>query len=59
VQKNGQKRNKIPKEKTIRNPLIFFGKKLLTWIFLNSFYGVLILPLLRNAQKRHKENMEK
>jgi hypothetical protein len=35
--------------------LNFFGQKLLTWIFPKSFYGVFELPLLRNAQKRHKK----
>jgi hypothetical protein len=42
----------------------FFGQKekLLTWIFPKKFFdfcGVFELPLLRNAQKRHKTKLKK
>jgi hypothetical protein len=47
------------KEKNGRNsfsPPHFFGKKFLTWTFSQKFLnGVFGLPLLRNAQKRHKK----
>jgi hypothetical protein len=36
--------------------LNFSGQKFLTWTFPNKFfYGLFELPLLRNAQKRHKK----
>ena len=38
--------------------LNFFGQKFLTWTFPKSFYGVFELPLLGNAQKRHKKNLK-
>ena len=48
---------KYEREKKILN---FFGQKFLTWTFPKFFFnGVFELPLLRNAQKRHKKNKNK
>jgi hypothetical protein len=38
--------------------LNFFGQFFLTWASPRAFYGVFELPLLRNAQKRHKKNLK-
>jgi hypothetical protein len=38
------------------SPLKFFVKGFRHGFFQNEFYGVFELPLLRNAQKRHKQN---
>jgi hypothetical protein len=34
--------------------LNFFGQKFLTWTYPKGFLGVFELPLLRNAEKHHK-----
>jgi hypothetical protein len=39
--------------------LNFFDQRFLTWTFPKTMYGVFELPLLRNAQKRHKQKSQK
>jgi hypothetical protein len=64
MQRNGQKRDKKTKRKTTGNKFFSstFGKKLLTRTSPKKLFMVFLnfeLPVLRNAQKRHKKGLMK
>jgi hypothetical protein len=59
LQRNGQKREKTkPKGKTVFSPSTVL-QKTFDMDFFHFCYSVFELPLLRNAQKRHKTNKTK
>jgi hypothetical protein len=63
MQRNGQKRDKKKIDGKRRKEKSFFSQLFRPKVFdidfpQKVFYGVFELPLLRNAQKRHKKNLK-